>query len=93
MFLQVPLPHGCLSHSSISETRRETALALALALASGASAHSVPAGCQAEPLTHAHALIGCGLEAVVAGAAVAALRVDAVAVAAHVGDLLALVAI
>lgn len=21
MFLQVPLPHGCLSHSSISETR------------------------------------------------------------------------
>lgn len=85
--MQVPLPHGCLSHSSISETRRETALA------SGASAHSVPAGCRAEPLTHAHALIGCGLEAVVAGAAVAALRVDAVAVAAHVGDLLALVAI
>lgn len=24
MFLQVPLPHGCRSHSSMSETRAET---------------------------------------------------------------------
>lgn len=24
MFLQVPLPHGCLSHSSMSEARMET---------------------------------------------------------------------
>lgn len=51
------------------------------------------AGFQAALLTHAHALIGSGLEAVVAGAAVAALRVDTVAVAAHVRDLLALVTI
>lgn len=51
------------------------------------------AGFRAAPLTHAHALVGRGLEAVVAGAAVAALRVDTVAVAAHVRDLLALVPI
>lgn len=44
-------------------------------------------------LTHAHGLVSSGLEAVVADAAVTALRVDALAVAAHVGDLLALVAV
>lgn len=85
MFLQVPLPHGCLSHSSMSETRRETALT------SDTSAHSAVSWVSALPLTHAHALVGSGLEAVVASAAVAALRVDTAAVAAHVRDLLALV--
>lgn len=44
-------------------------------------------------LTHAHALIGGGLEAVVAETAIAALRVDALAVAAHVRNVLALVAV
>lgn len=44
-------------------------------------------------LTHAHGLVCSGLEAVVAEAAVASLRVDALAVAADVGDLVALVAV
>lgn len=44
-------------------------------------------------LTHAHGLVSCGLKAVVADAAVTALRVDTLAVAAHVGDLLALVTV
>lgn len=42
---------------------------------------------------HAHGLVSCGLKAVVADAAVTALRVDTLAVAAHVGDLLALVTV
>lgn len=44
-------------------------------------------------LTHAHGLVSSGLKAVVADAAVTALRVDTLAVAAHVGDLLALVTV
>lgn len=44
-------------------------------------------------LTHAHSLVSSGLKAVVADAAVTALRVDTLAVAAHVGDLLALVTV
>lgn len=38
MFLQVPLPHGCLSHSSMSETRMEASRERLLE--SDASAHS-----------------------------------------------------
>lgn len=48
---------------------------------------------QCKPLTHAHALISSGLEAVVAETAIAALRIDTLAVAAHVGNVLALVPI
>lgn len=92
MFLQVPLPHGWRSHSSISEKRTETTRERALT-SDTKRLICAPAGPQAEPLTHAHALIGGGLEAVVAGAAVAALRVDTVTVATHVWDLLALVPI
>lgn len=44
-------------------------------------------------LTHAHGLVSSGLKAVVADAAVTALCVDTLAVAAHVGDLLALVTV
>lgn len=44
-------------------------------------------------LTHAHGLVRSGLEAIVTETPVAALRVDALAVAACVGDLLTLVAI
>lgn len=44
-------------------------------------------------LTHAHSLVSSGLKAVVADAAITALRVDTLAVAAHVGDLLALVTV
>lgn len=52
-----------------------------------------PSGSQRGPLTHAHALIRSGLEAVVAETAIAALGVDTLAVAAHVRDVLALVPI
>jgi len=46
----------------------------------------------AATLTHAHGLLPRGLEAVVADADVAALGVNAVSVAADIGDLLAFVA-
>lgn len=54
-------------------------------LRQGCGSHSVT-------LTHAHGLLPRGLEAVVADADIAALGVNAVPMAADVGDLLAFVA-
>lgn len=55
------------------------------------SSHTI--GCGSAPLTHAHCLVCGRLEAVVAEAPVAALGINALSVAAHVGNLLALVAV
>lgn len=85
MFLQVPLPHGCLSHSSMSGSNQGKGVTV--------GRRRPPGGPRRRPLTHAHALVSSGLEAVVAETAIAALRVDALAVAAHVRDVLALVPI
>lgn len=86
MFLQVPLPHGCFSHSSTSGRR---AASTRLSLANVETATQKGSGV----FTDTHGLLPRGLEAVGAEAAIAAQRVDALTRIADARVLTALVTV